>query len=284
MDSQDGWEAAMHTDVHCASTVQAMEAGSIGALLGAPKDCIPMSKKPQGYWAYGPPGGGAWKEPTPEENMARYKQWRKDHPKPDNSWAQRDVHRQEELAEGRSRLASADKSSGDRGAARRRAGVDREARARVMALEAEVKEATASEKRALRQEEELQAQNMGFVRANGAAKQTQAALRAQVQELKTADKTQMKQMARVQRHEAALILQEKGRDSRLRARLSRLQTADSLKALALERLHSAFERGKASVKHTARSQGGSGGESRLEWYVPWTHGLASAVKAAEPTP
>lgn len=180
MDSQDGWEAAMHTDVHCASTVQAMEAGSIGALLGAPKDCIPMSKKPQGYWAYGPPGGGAWKEPTPEENMARYKQWRKDHPKPDNSWAQRDVHRQEELAEGRSRGAAAEKSSGDRGAARRRAGVDREARARVMALEAEVKEATASEKRALRQEEELQAQNMGFVRANGAAKQTQAALRAQV--------------------------------------------------------------------------------------------------------
>ena len=54
--------------------------------------------------------------------------------------------------------------------------MDREARARVMALEAEVKEATASEKRALRQEEELQAQNMGFVRANGAAKQTQAAL------------------------------------------------------------------------------------------------------------
>ena len=49
-----------------------------------------------------------------------------------------------------------------------------------MALEAEVKEATASEKRALRQEEELQAQNMGFVRANGAAQQTQAALRAQV--------------------------------------------------------------------------------------------------------
>ena len=61
-------------------------------------------------------------------------------------------------------------------------------------------------------------------------------------------------------------------------------TATPVQALALERLHSAFERGKASVKHTARSQGGSGGESRLEWYDPWTHGLASAVKAAEPTP
>ena len=59
--------------------------------------------------------------------------------------------------------------------------------------------------------------------------------REQVQELKTADKTQMKQMARVQRHEAALILQEKDRDSRLRARLSRLQTADSLKVLSTRR-------------------------------------------------
>jgi len=56
-----------------------------------------------------------------------------------------------------------------------------------------------------------------------------------------------------------------------------------LQHLALKRLHSAFEQGKVEAK-SSEGAGGRGDASRLQWYVPWTHSLSSAVKAALPTP
>ena len=124
-------------------------------------------------------------------------------------------------------------------------------------------------------------------------------------------------MTLVQEKEAEMVLQQKTLISKLSSQLSqakgeadKLKRQDALKRLALKRLHSAFEHGEAEVEQAARSQGGGnkfskglyywrrdivnilvryiefflavagGGASHLRWYVPWTHSLATAVKAA----
>jgi hypothetical protein len=130
----------------------------------------------------------------------------------------------------------------------------------VQALEKDVLQATASEKKAVVQDVGLRRQ---VARANG----VEVAVKRKMQALQDRKAHEEAQMTLVQEKEAEMVLRQKALIGKLSSQLSQAKRQDALKRLALKRLHSAFEHGEAEVEQTARSQGG--GNKFLKGLYHW---------------
>lgn len=174
--------------------------------------------------------------------------------------------------------------------ARRRAAVGgvRRGAQEAKVLEKDVHQATMSEKRALAAEQRMRNDDLNARAVAEAAMKAEGAMQTKLQSLKSQTLHEEKQMTHVQEKEAEMVLSQKEMAGRLAAKLAeagkeeaKLKRESALERLALQRLHNAFEEGKAQVKQSSRAQGGSGGASQLQWYVPWTSSLASAGKNSQ---